>query len=167
MNELLKSKKFKIAAGIIGSLILALVIFGTGVSVGIHKARFSYRFGENYERNFMGPRKGGPMGGPMGFFRDMEGRDFRNGHGISGNIVSIADNTIIIKDQENKEISIDITDKTVIKDNGSDIKIADLAQNEKIVVIGKPGDNGVINADLIRVFNNDQSNNNPNNNLQN
>jgi hypothetical protein len=164
MNELLKSKKFKIAAGVVGSFILALVIFGAGVSVGIHKARFSYRFGENYEKNFMGPRPGGPMGGPRGFFRDMEGRDFRNGHGISGNIISITDNTIVIKDQENKEISIAVTDKTVIKDNRNDIKIADLAQDEKIVVIGKPGDNGVINADLIRVFNNDQKNNNPANN---
>jgi hypothetical protein len=167
MKELIKSKKFKIAAGIVGSFILALVIFGAGVAVGIHKARFSYRFGENYERNFMGPRDRGPMGGPMGFFRDMEGRDFRNGHGISGSIISIADNTIVIKDQENKEISIAVTDKTVIKDNRSDIKIADLKQDEKIVVLGKPGDNGVINADLIRVFNNDQPHNNPSNNPQN
>jgi len=167
MNELIKSKKFKIAAGVVGSFILALVIFGAGVSVGIHKARFSYRFGENYERNFMGPRPGGPMGGPMGFFRDMEGRDFRNGHGISGNIVSISDNTIAIKDPQNKEISIAVNNKTVIKDRMNDVKITDLKQDEKIVVIGKPGDNGVINADLIRVFNNDQPNNNPSNNPQN
>lgn len=152
MNELLKSKKLKVAAGIVGAFVLALVIFGAGVSVGIHKARFSYRFGENYEKNFMGPLPGGPMGGPMGFFRDMEGRDFRNGHGIAGSIISIADNTIVIKDQENKEISIAVTDKTIIKDNRNDIKISDLKQDEKIVIIGKPGDSGVINADLIRVF---------------
>jgi hypothetical protein len=164
MNELLKSKKFKIAAGIVGSFILALVIFGAGVSVGIHKARFSYRFGENYEKNFMGPRPEGPMGGPMGFFRDMEGRDFRNGHGIAGSIVSIADNTIVIKDKENKEISIAVTDKTAIKDGRDDLKITDLKQNERIVVIGKPSDNGVVNADLIRVFSDNQPNNGAENN---
>lgn len=162
MNELLKSKKFKMASGIVGALILAFIIFGAGVSVGIHKARFSYKFGENYERNFMGPRDKGPMGKPMGFFRDMEGRDFRNGHGIAGSIVSISDNTIIIKDSENKETSIAVNDKTAIKDRRDDIKITDLKRDEKIVVLGKPGDNGVINADLIRVFEN-----NPNNNPQN
>jgi hypothetical protein len=159
MKELINSKKFKIAAGVVGMFILALVIFGAGVAVGIHKARFSYRFGENYERNFMSPRSGGPMGGPMGFFRDMSGRDFRNGHGIAGNIVSIADNTIVIKDPENKETTVAVTDKTVIKDRRNDIKITDLTPDEKIVVIGKPEDNGVINADLIRVF----GNNNPKN----
>lgn len=158
MNELIKSKKFKIAAGIVGSFILALFIFGAGVSIGIHKARFSNDFGRNYEKNFMGPRLGGPMGGPMEFFRDMEGRDIRHGHGIAGKIVSISDNTIVIKDPENKETSIAVTDKTVIKDKGADIKISDLEQDEKIVVIGKPGDNGVINADLIRIFSNNPQN---------
>jgi hypothetical protein len=157
-EECKKPKIFKTAAIAAGSIALALLIFGAGVSVGIHKARFSYRFGENYERNFMGPRPEGPMGVPMGFFRDMEGRDFRNGHGIAGNIVSISDNTIIIKDPQNKEISIAVDDKTVIKDRESDLKINDLKKDNRIVVLGKPGDNGVINADLIRVFNNNPAN---------
>jgi hypothetical protein len=161
-EECKKPKIFKTAAIAAGSITLALLIFGAGVSVGIHKARFSYRFGENYERNFMGPRPEGPMGEPMGFFRDMDGRDFRNGHGIAGSIVSISDNNIVIKDPQNKETSVSVTDKTVIKDRRNDVKITDLKQDEKIVVIGKPGDNGVINADLIRIFDN-----NPNNNSQN
>ena len=166
MNEILKSKGFKIAAGAVGAFILALLIFGTGVSVGIHKARFSNDFGRNYEKNFMGPMPGGPMGGPMGFFRDMEGKDFRHGHGIAGKIVSISDNTIVIKDPENLEISISVTDKTSIKKKNENIKINDLQQDERIVVLGKPGENGVIDANLIRVFGNNQDgpfNNNPQN----
>ena len=161
MNELLKSKKFKIAAGIVGSFILALIIFGAGVAVGIHKARFSYRFGENYERNFMGPRPDGPMGGPIGFFQDMEGRDFRNGHGTVGEIISISENTLVIKDPEGKENSVAISDSTIIKDRRDSIKITDLKTNEKIAVLGKPDNNGVINADLIRVLPEFQPNNPP------
>jgi hypothetical protein len=157
-----KPKIFKTAAIAAGSIALALLIFGAGVSVGIHKARFSSRFGENYEKNFMGPRPGGPMGGPKGFFQDMESRDFRHGHGIAGTIVSIAQNSIVIKDLENKETSVTITDKTIIKDRRNDIKITDLKQNQKIVVLGKPGDDGVIGADLIRIFD-DNQNNNPQN----
>jgi len=152
MNELLNSKKFKIAAGIVGALILALVIFGAGVSVGIHKARFSYRFGENYERNFMGPRPIGPMGRPMEIFRDMKGEGFRNSHGVIGEIVSISENNLVIKDPRGEENTVSIHDNTIIKNRRDDIKITDLKKGEKIAVLGKPDDNGIISADLIRVF---------------
>jgi hypothetical protein len=156
MNELIKSKKFKIASIAIGSIILALLFFSAGVSVGIRKARFSGQFGENYERNFMGP-KGGRMGGPMNFMRGMEGRDFRNAHGIAGTIISIADNSIIIKDRDDRENTITVSDKTIIKRGRDNIKVADLKNDEQIVVMGRPGDSGAINADLIRIF----DNNNP------
>jgi hypothetical protein len=156
MKEIIKSKGFKIAAIAVGAFIIVLIIFGSGVAVGLHKARFSYKFGENYERNFTGPGMGGP-GGPMGMmregFRNFEGRDFRNAHGLAGTIVSITDNNIIIKDKDNKENTVAVSDKTIIKSGRNDIKIGDLKNDEQVVVMGKPGDNGVINADLIRVFN--------------
>jgi hypothetical protein len=156
MNDLMKSKKFKIASMIIGGIIIVLLIFAAGVSVGIHKARFSYKFGENYERNFMGPERG-MMRGPADFIRGMEGRDFRNAHGIAGTIISITDNNIVIKDRDNKENTIMVSDKTVIKRGRDDIKITDLKNDDRIVVMGKPGDNGAINADLVRVFDNNNS----------
>jgi len=149
MNDLIKLKPLKIIAGIIGGFILASLIFSAGVFVGLKKAKFSYRWGENYERNFMGPR---PPMGPMGFFHEMEGRDFRNPHGLAGTIVSITDNNLVVKDQDNKENTVAVTDKTIIKDRGLDLKISDLKQDQKVVIMGKPQDNGVINADLIRVF---------------
>jgi len=167
MNELLKSKRFKIAAGIVGAFILALAIFGAGVSVGIHKARFSYQFGENYERNFMGPRPSGPMGGPMGFFREMEGKDFKNGHGLVGEIISISENNLVIKDPEGEENSVAISDKTIIKDRKDNIKITDLKTGDKIAVLGKPDDNGIVSANLIRVLPEFQPQNPPKNGPQN
>ncbi len=155
MEKLLSSKKFIIATSIVAIFIIAISFFAMGVFVGFHKARFSYGFGENYERNFMKPRPelGGPIGMMREKLRDFEGRGMRNGHGVAGTIISISDNSIVIKDRDGKENTISVSDKTIINLGRDTIKIGDLKNDEEIVVIGKPGDNGVINADLIRVFN--------------
>jgi hypothetical protein len=160
-QEVLKSKKFKIAALAVGVIIIALVSFSAGVGVGFHKARFSYKFGENYERNFVG----GPFQGPgmmergsRGMMDDFEGRGFRNGHGIAGTIISVANNQIVIKDRDGQENTISVSDKTLIKQGQNTISINDLKNDEQIVVMGRPGDNGTINADLIRVFDNGNNN---------
>ncbi|MCX6766772.1 MAG: hypothetical protein NT170_03275 [Candidatus Moranbacteria bacterium] len=159
-----KSKKFKIAALAVGVVILMLVSFAGGVAVGFHKARFSYKFGENYERNFVGGpfQEPGMMGGrgPQGMMGGFEGNGFRNGHGIAGAIISVADNKIVIKDRDGQENTISVSDQTLIKSGQDTIKIADLKQDEQIVVMGRPGDNGTINADLIRVFDNRNNNSN-------
>jgi hypothetical protein len=83
----------------------------------------------------------------------------RNGHGIAGTIISISDNSIVIKDRDNKENTISVNDKTIINQGRDTIKIEDLTSENEIVVIGRPGDNGVIQADLIRVFNKKENNN--------
>jgi hypothetical protein len=153
-NEMIRSKKFRLAAGVVGVLLIALISFAAGIRVGIRKARFSYAFGQNYERNFAGPHHRGSFGFPP---PDVEDRGFRNAHGISGTIISITDSNIVIKDQNNNENTVAIQDKTIIKNGRDDIKITDLKNDERIVVIGQPGDNGVINADLIRVFENNQN----------
>lgn len=155
-----KSKAVKIIIAIVGLFLIILVSFAGGVAVGLHKAKFSSDWGKNYERNFMGerPGEGGPLGGGMmGMMRDFSGRDFRNAHGLAGTIISIADNNIIVKDKDGKENTVAVTDKTMIKNGRDDISLGDLKQDDQIVVMGQPGDNGVVNAALIRVFNN-QSN---------
>ena len=103
----------------------------------------------------MGGQRG--EGGPGGMMRGFEGGDFRNGHGIAGVITSITDNNIVIKDRAGKENTITVNEKTIIKNGAADIKITDLKNDQSIVVIGNPGDNGVVNADLIRVFDNGNS----------
>jgi len=157
-KEILKSKKIKIAALVVGVVIISLVSFAGGVAVGIHKARFSYRFGQNYERNFIGgPFSGsnGIMGrgsGGGGMMGDFEGRGFRNAHGIAGQVISISGNNIVIQNRNGQENTVTVSDKTLIKSGSNDIKITDLKADERIVVMGQPGDSGTINADLIRVF---------------
>lgn len=163
MNELKKiteSKYFKAVLGILGCLVAAAIIFAVGVHVGERRAKYSYQWGANYERNFvggpkemMGGRGQGGFGG-SGMMRRFEGGDFRNGHGIAGTITSIVDNNIVIKNRDGKENTIAAGDKTLIKNGSADIKITDLKNEQSIVVIGNPGDNGVVNADLIRVFDN-------------
>jgi hypothetical protein len=162
-QQIVSSKKFKIAAGICGVVILMALSFAVGLQTGLHKARFSFAWGENYERNFtgmhpqMGPKMVPGPGFPerMGEMKDrFEGREFRNAHGLAGAIISISENNIVIKDRDNKENTVSVNDKTLIKSGRDDIKITDLKQDDKIVVMGKPGDNGTVNADLIRVFDN-------------
>ena len=153
MDKIIKSKKFKVAAVICGVFLCALVIFSLGISVGMHKGKFSCNWGKNYEKNFMGQfgdrdNHGFMPAPPM----DFGNKGFRNAHGLSGSIISVADNKIIIKDNNNQENTIAVTDKTLIKSQQSDLKITDLKNGDQIVVMGQPDSSGVINADLIRVF---------------
>jgi hypothetical protein len=165
METIIKSRWFKIAAGVTGVLVLMLASFASGVSVGIHKARFSENFGKNYERNFMGAGRGqglpgqgmmngqGSRGGMMGGLVDkFEGKGLRNAHGLAGVVMSITDNNIVVKDRDNKENTVTVNDQTLIKNGREDWKIADLKTGDQLVIMGTPGDNGVVNATLIRVF---------------
>ncbi|MDP3956922.1 MAG: hypothetical protein Q8Q10_00275 [bacterium] len=152
-QELIQSKYFKIIAASVGVLVVALVSFASGVAVGFHKAKFSYAWGENYERNFVGGARGMTANGRgmTGRF-GLDERDFRNAHGVAGSILSLSDGSLVIKDKDNKENSVAITEKTLIKSGRATVTLGDLKVEDKIVVIGRPGENGVVNADLIRVF---------------
>jgi len=156
MEKIIQSKKFKIAAVIVGVILGALIIFAAGISVGIHKGKFSCNFGRNYEKNFMGKFGGrdderGFMSG-RGMIDGFGGGGFRNAHGIAGQIISINDNKIVVKNRDNQENAIAVTDKTLIKSGQSDLKITDLKSGDQIVVMGRPDASGVVNADLIRIF---------------
>ncbi len=161
MEDLKKSTALKITLIIIGEILLLFLVFSSGVAVGLKKAHFSNKFADNYERNFMGPhfdmrdgKKPEFFGKtPPDFMREAEGRDFRNAHGIAGKILSISETNLIIKDRDDKENTVTITEKTLIKLQRDDLKIADLKTGDEIVVMGSPNENGTISASLIRVFN--------------
>ena len=171
------SKPYSWILWVVAEVVLLVIVFALGMRVGLHKAKYSYEWGANYERNFMG-RERGPigfgepgmppkeLGNPMDFFGD-HGGDFRNAHGLAGSIISITDNKIVIKDQDNKENTVAVNDKTMIKSGKDDIKIGDLKTDDRIVVMGKPDDSGVVNAELIRVFADPANTNNPANNSSN
>lgn len=140
-----------IAAAISGALLIAVVSFTLGFSAGVHKARFSYRFGENYERNFV---KAERQEMKEKLLRKMDGKLFRSGHGVAGQIVSVADNLIVVNSPEGQENGVAVTAETIVMRGGDRISASDLESGEKIVVLGKPNeDDGMIKADLIRVLN--------------
>jgi hypothetical protein len=91
---------------------------------------------------------------------DFQGRDFRNAHGLAGSIISISGNTVVIKDKDEKENTVSVTGKTLIKRGKETIAVNNLKQGDEIVVLGKPDkEGGMVNADLIRVMDNLDNNN--------
>jgi len=159
-----KSKSLRIALIVIGETLLIFLVFAIGVAIGLKKAKFSYNFGENYERNFIGPKmrnekrdnKPGmlPTRPPQGFMNEIEGRDFRNAHGLAGTVISISsENTIVVKDRDDKESIVAINDKTLIKSRQESLEITDLKTGDELIVMGTPNNEGIIRATLIRVFN--------------
>ncbi|MBI4262426.1 hypothetical protein HY624_02775, partial [Candidatus Uhrbacteria bacterium] len=125
-------------------LALLLVVFRAGMFVGFRKANFSFRWGENYHRNF-----GGPRGGMM---RDFEGMDFIDAQGVSGRIVTMNDQMVVIEGRDGTERVVRVTNQTTIRRSRAVIQIGDLQIDDAIVVLGEPNDNGQIEAKLIRVL---------------
>jgi hypothetical protein len=155
-----KPKTIKVIVVVVGVLLIILLSFAAGAGIALRKARFNCFRGQGQD-NFMGPQMMDRReGGPMGFLHEFEGRDFRNGHGLAGTVTSISDNTFVVKDRDNKETTVVAGDQTIIQGGRDTLKITDLKQNDQIIVMGKPGDNGVINATLIRVFPTNQGNQN-------
>lgn len=157
VKQITESKYFKVAAITCGVLLVALTGFAAGISVGSDRALFSTHFGENYERNFLGGPEGTLPTPPLGDMVDPKGqKGMRNPHGVGGEILSISGDTIVIKDKNNQESSIRVSDATIINRGEETITLGDLAVGNKIVVVGKPQDDGVISAHLIRIFQKDK-----------
>ncbi len=125
-------------------LIILLLVFQLGLSVGYRKANFAFRWADNYKRDF-----GGPRIGMLGFYT---GNDFMYGHGVSGTIAKISGNSVIVKTQDNTEKIINVDQDTVLNQAGTYIKLQDLQPDAQIVVIGNPNQDGTIEAKIIRVF---------------
>lgn len=139
-----QSKIFVLILKGLVAVILALLIFQLGMFVGFRKASFSFGWGDNYNRVF-----GGPQGGLM---HDFMGRDFMNGHGIAGAIVQIDGSSLIIKGGDGAEKVISVTDQTSIVKGRSPARISDLSVGEAVTVIGRPGDDGIVAAEIIRIL---------------
>ena len=163
MQQIIQSKTFKIVAAVFAGLFLLVLAFAGGVKVGLHKAKFSGNFDKHYEENFAGKGRGGDdrgdkggrdsKGGMMGGRGMMEmGSEFRNGHGTVGEVVSVSGDTLIIKDRDSKEISVRISDDTLINRGKDQIAINDLIPGEHLVVVGKPGEDGVIGGLIVRIL---------------
>jgi hypothetical protein len=133
---------FKILCGI-GIIVIALLIFSAGISVGFHKASFGRAWGENYERNFgFGPNTPPFFGG----------NNFPNANGAIGKIIKIELPTIIVQDKDNTEKVVSIGTDARIEKMRTNITTGDLKIDDFVVVIGTPNAQGQIEAKFIRVL---------------
>ena len=139
-----RSRGFNLAVKIFVGLALVLLIFQLGMAVGYRKARFSYGWGDNYHLVFGGPKEG--------VMRNLNGRDFMNGHGVSGRIIQIGDDDIIVKSVNGLEMAISFSQNTNILIGRNRGSFSDLRENEIITAIGRPENNGSITAEIIRVL---------------
>ena len=162
-EEVKKVFESKVMMGVmygIGAILVLLVVFVAGMTVGIHRASFGNAWQKNYERNF------GMM--PRGMFLGQEiipeqNYYFPNAHGAAGKIIRIQLPTIVVADRDNTEKTILIGTSTNIREQRQNMTPADLKVGDFVVAIGNPNTSGQITADLIRITPdpNPLSNNNP------
>ena len=144
-EKMLQFFESKVLVGIlygIGIMIVLILIFFLGVSVGFHKASFGRAWGDNYEKNF------GMMPNLPAFGRD----NFPNAHGAVGKIIKTELPTIIVQDKDNTEKVILIRDDTKIQKKKTSITANNLALDDFVVVVGSPNDKGQIEAKFIRIM---------------
>lgn len=145
IKKIMASKFFKNVVYIFGVLIIASVIFETGVFVGFHKATFDRDWGDNYSRNFGSMHKGriGGMSFP---------EDFPNAHGTIGKIIKVDLPTIVVEDADKTERVVLVSDDTIIRKMRENVSLANLSLDSSVIVIGSPNTQGQIEAKLIRIL---------------
>ena len=141
IKEIFKANHFSKPLIVLVAAVALTLVFAAGILVGHERERFSRDWGKNYYSSIMGRR------GMMDF--DRPGFNARS---ALGQIIKIDGNSLIIKDQANIEKTILITDRTAIIRDRQNIGIADLSVDDKIIVIGRPNDQGQIEPTLIRVL---------------
>ena len=130
-----------IAIGL-GVAFVVAAVFSMGLFIGQQKARFSIRWGQNYNQNFGGPRQMLP-GGP---------KDFFGGHGTAGVVIDVKKESLVVRSRDNAEKVVLISDETSIVKGREVVELKDIEEESAIVVIGRPDDEGRIEAHLIRLF---------------
>ena len=143
-----RSKSFLAIIGVLLFFALMLGSFSAGMAVGYHKARASYAWGESYNRVFAGPR-GGFIGGMM---RDIDGRDYIDAHGVFGQVIKIDGQSLVISGRDSLERIVTVLPDTAIRKFRNPVPLSDVKVGDTIVVVGAPGQEGSIQAQLIRIM---------------
>lgn len=153
IEEIAKSKTFKIIISAISILIIALIIFKVGMFVGFKKAEFSCQWMKHYIPNFVRPQSNNKSDWMMEFNE----KNTLKSHGTFGKIINLNINNdknceLIVKEENDGEKIVLIKNDTLIEKMKKNIKPTDLNINDFIVVIGENNENGQIEAKLIRII---------------
>jgi hypothetical protein len=93
-----------------------------------------------------------PGGGANGQFTGQPGANGRTGGqgGTFGQIDSIGDGVLVIKDNNGQQTQVKVTDTTLIEKQAA-VKLTDLKTGETVIVSGSKGTDGVITARSVQV----------------
>ncbi len=144
MKDFFKSKIFSGVLYGIGGVLVVLLIFQTGVSIGYKKASFSFHFGENYYKNFGGVQRFPDIG--------MRQSGMPDAHGAVGKILNLNLPTFMMEGPDKIEKVVFVDDNTEIRRFRDKISAEELVVNDFVVVVGAPNSDAQIHARLIRVM---------------
>lgn len=154
MSNFLTSKKVRTVLWVLGGLIVLVVVFGLGITVGYDRAGFASGFDRNYFRIFFGG--GGPANGPMGLVAPSMPVGT---HGVVGTVIDLGTSTISVENQQNTEQSVAVSSGTAIRDGDENLTLAEVVVGDQIAVIGEPNSEGQIDARFIRILSDPSSDN--------
>ena len=105
-------------------------------------------YGKNQAQTAFAARRQGGFGGANG----QPGANARAGGqgGIFGQIDSIGDGVLVIKDNNGQQTQVKVTDTTLVEKQAA-VKLTDLKTGETVIVSGSKGADGVITARSVQV----------------
>jgi hypothetical protein len=105
-------------------------------------------YGKNQAQTALAARRPGGFGGANG----QPGANGRTGGqgGIFGQIESIGEGVLVIKDNNGQQTQVKVTDTTLVEKQAA-VKLTDLATGETVIVSGSKGADGVITARSVQV----------------
>ena len=107
-------------------------------------------YGKSQAQTAFAARRQGGFGGANG--NGQPGADARAGGqgGMFGQIDSIGDGVLVIKDNNGQQTQVKVTDTTLIQKLAA-VKLTDLKTGETVIVSGSKGTDGVITARSVQV----------------
>lgn len=143
MKELFKSPALRYTLIVLGGLILLLGSFRAGMLVGERKSRhfanWPQQFGQMFNQR---ERSRVPMPPPM----------LPGTHGVFGKVISIDVPLMVVQGKDNIEQTVSMTTSTEIRTGRERVAAEDIKADMDVSVFGEPGDDGQIEARLIRIF---------------
>ena len=129
---------------VLGILLVALIIFQTGLLVGSNQAGFACKWNRAFIDN---------PGGPDSVLRPFLGRHGGpNPNGAIGEIISTNFPSILIKNPEGLETIATVDSETAIRSGRQTASTSDLEIGKKVIIVGQPDEDGRIKAALIRIL---------------
>lgn len=149
MKKFLESHWFARMTALLGILVVALIIFAAGVSVGYRKATFSQRWTAHYGDVFGGP------GSPFFFARidkDGDGDFMAASNGAAGKVIAVRYPSVAVKGPNEVEKVVIVGTSTIVRQMRSQGSTTDIRVGDMMTAIGQPDDQGRIVATFVRIL---------------